>query len=82
MIKRVVEQKEIILTQDKKENKVKETKLTVPAEFIERLKINPKDHVAVWSLLTEGRREILTINFVNKNAKKKNRKQRNRKKSP
>lgn len=42
--------KEVKLSQDKKDGKVKETKVTLPTEFVKIMDINPKKNRILWIL--------------------------------
>lgn len=46
MARKTIETKEVKVTQDKKQ-----TKVAIPAEFVEQLKINPKSDSMTWVLI-------------------------------
>lgn len=54
MARKILATKEVALSQDIKKGKVKETKITIPAEFVDKLKINPEIHKIRWTLTKEG----------------------------
>lgn len=60
MAQEIFERKEVRLSQDIRNGKVKETKITIPAEFVKTLKINPNKHKIEWLLMKSDEGLFLT----------------------